>query len=79
MIKSKTGLKVISPNVTVSELLIGSKKTVTGYHSQEYRPTELTKPIKSFVNTWLGVGFYFWAEETYAHYWGQDKRGSCLK
>ena len=76
--KTKAVLKGISPNVAVeeSELLIGNNKTVTGYHSQEYRPTELTKPIKSFVNTWLGVGFYFWMEMTYAHYWGQDKKCS---
>ena len=73
--KTKTGLKGISPNVTVSELLIGSKKTVTGYHSQEYRPSELTKPIKCFAkDAWLGVGFYFWVEVMYAHYWGQDKK-----
>jgi len=73
--KTKVGLKGISPDVTVSELLIGSKKTVTGYHSQEYRPAELTKPIKCIAkDAWLGPGFYFWVEEIYAQYWGQDKK-----
>ena len=75
--KSKVGLKGISPNVTVSELLIGSKKTVTGYHSQEYRPTELTRPIKCFAkDAWLGIGYYFWIEMMYTHFWGQDKKSS---
>ena len=71
---SKTGMGAL-PGVNVSELLIGSKKTVTGYHSQEYRPTELTRPIKCFdKDAWLGTGFYFWVEVIYAHYWGQDKK-----
>ena len=71
--KTKTILNGISPDVTVSELLIGNRKIVTGYHSQEYRPVELTKPIKCFAkDAWLGPGFYFWVEVIYAHFWGQD-------
>ena len=56
-------------------LLIGDKTFVKGYHAQEYRPTELTKPIRCFdKSAWLGLGFYFWLEVIYAHYWGQDKK-----
>ena len=72
--KTKTNVGAL-PGVTVSELLIGNKKTVTGYHSQEYRPTELTSPIKCIAkDAWLGPGFYFWVEEIYAQYWGEDKK-----
>ena len=46
---------------------------VVGYHTQEYRPTELEFPILCKANNaWLGIGYYFWTEEEFAHYWGQD-------
>ena len=56
-------------------LLIGNKTWVRGYHSQECRPIELEQPVKC-VNkkAWLGFGYYFWLEEEYAHYWGQDSK-----
>jgi hypothetical protein len=44
-----------------------------GYHTQEERDTVLTQPIKSRPEqAWLGVGYYFWLDEKFAHYWGQD-------
>ncbi len=46
---------------------------LVGYHTQEYRPKELTYPIRcSASNAWLGIGFYFWTEVEFAHFWGQD-------
>ena len=54
-------------------LLIGNKTRVKGFHAQEHRPTELKQPLKCVdKKAWLGVGFYFWLEVIYAHYWGQD-------
>ena len=55
--------------------LIGNKTCVRGYHSQECRSVELEQPLKC-VNkkAWLGCGYYFWLEEEYAHYWGQDSK-----
>ena len=57
------------------DLLIGNRIQVRGYHSQECRPNELEQPVKC-VNkkAWLGFGYYFWLEEEYAHYWGQDSK-----
>ncbi len=46
-----------------------------GYHTQEFRPASqpLEKPIKCVgSNAWLGIGYYFWTEEDFAHYWGED-------
>jgi len=46
-----------------------------GYHTQEYRANAplLDKPIRcKGKNAWLGVGYYFWTELEFAHYWGQD-------
>ena len=77
MSKSKITFEGIFSNTVASELLIGNRKTVTGYHSQEYRPTELITPIKCFAkDAWLGIGFYFWLEVIYAHFWGQDFKSS---
>ncbi len=48
-----------------------------GYHTQENRPQDepLASPIKCRTNdAWLGVGYYFWTEETMAHYWGADRK-----
>ncbi len=45
------------------------------YHTQEYRCNEpvLTEPCKcKSANAWLGVGYYFWTELEFAHYWGAD-------
>ena len=71
--KTKTSLKGISPKVTVeeSELLIGNKTIIRGYHTQECRPDKLKQPLKGQdVNARLGGGFYFWIEENFAHNWG---------
>ena len=54
-------------------LLIGGKKTIKGYHTQECRGTILDRPLKCMDRkAWLGFGFYFWLELIYAHYWGED-------
>jgi hypothetical protein len=49
---------------------------ITGYHAQEFRHSgELTKPIQGKPDeAWLGVGYYFWLEEDFAHFWGRDKK-----
>ena len=54
-------------------LLIGTKKTVRGYHTQECREIILDHPLKCRDRkAWLGFGFYFWLELVFAHYWGKD-------
>ena len=46
-----------------------------GYHTQEYRPVELTHPIICIrTDAWLGVGYYFWTEISFAKYWGKDSK-----
>lgn len=54
-----------------------NKTYIIGYHSQECRYTDLEAPIKcTSKEAWLGVGFYFWVEEEFAKYWGEDfKKG----
>jgi hypothetical protein len=51
---------------------LNGKTYLIGYHTQEWRPKPLDHPIvcRSF-DAWLGVGFYFWTEEEFAHHWGQ--------
>ena len=53
---------------------LNSKKMIIGYHAQEHRGISfLAKPIQCLAkNAWLGVGYYFWVEELYARYWGED-------
>jgi hypothetical protein len=48
------------------------------YHTQERWKVRLTKPILAErKNAWLGVAFYFWANENDAIHWGNDsKRGT---
>jgi len=48
-----------------------------GYHTQEFKAS--SPPLENPVicegsNAWLGVGYYFWTEEEFAHYWGQDSK-----
>ena len=46
-----------------------------GYHTQEHRASDpvLNSPIRCRgKNAWLGVGYYFWTEESYSHFWGLD-------
>lgn len=44
------------------------------FHTQEFRGgTTLISPILCRDNkAWLGVGYYFWFEEQFAKYWGED-------
>ena len=58
-----------------TDLLIGNKISVKGYHVQEYRSTVLENPVICCdKDAWLGFGFYFWLEVLFAHYWGEDKK-----
>ncbi len=35
----------------------------------------LEKPILcNASNAWLGIGYYFWTEVEFAHYWGRDSK-----
>jgi len=47
---------------------------ITGYHTQENRVAGyLAEPVKGKPDdAWLGVGYYFWVDETFAHFWGPD-------
>ena len=68
MASAKNSITVKKPS-----LLIGKKKTVKGYHTQECRETTLNHPLKcTDRKAWLGFGFYFWLELIYAQYWGED-------
>lgn len=51
------------------------KTYIVGYHTQEFRCMEqpLGEPcICNHHTAWLGVGFYFWVDEEFAHFWGED-------
>jgi len=64
-----------APKVSVrkTDLLIGGKKSVVGYHTMECRESILDAPIKcTDRRAWLGFGYYFWLEEIFAKYWGED-------
>ena len=72
--KSNTCLEVISSDIAVeeSELLIGNKTIVRGYHTQDSRLKKLEQPILCVRDdARLGVAYYFWIEEDFAHYWGK--------
>lgn len=59
----------------MERVIISGKEYLIGYHSQENRSKcePLEKPIKCVgSNAWLGIGYYFWTEEEFAHYWGED-------
>ncbi len=48
---------------------------IIGYHTQENRPNQIKGPIPcNRKDAWLGKGYYFWAEEEFAHYWGTDMK-----
>jgi len=51
-------------------------KFIIGYHTQECRYNdELRVPkICNSDKAWLGIGYYFWLEEEFAHYWGIDTK-----
>lgn len=52
-----------------------NKNLIKGYHTQESRADELKEPLKCEEdNAWLGQGYYFWLEEKFAHYWGEDSK-----
>lgn len=50
------------------------KEYLVGYHSQENRKnSELIEPIEcNASDAWLGTGYYFWVEEEFAKYYGED-------
>ena len=50
------------------------KTYLEGFHTQEFRENAplLDEPILCKKNAWLGIGYYFWIDEEFAHYWGED-------
>ena len=58
----------------MERIQIDDKKFIVGYHTQEHRlGNKLLKPLMcSELNSWLGNGYYFWVEEEFANYWGED-------
>lgn len=54
---------------------IDSKSCLIAYHTQESRARKLTEPIIcNLADAWLGVGFYFWIDEEFAHIWGKTSK-----
>jgi hypothetical protein len=56
---------------------INGVEYIVGYHTQEFREMSqpLVEPMKCVAkNAWLGIGFYFWTEIEFAHYWGIDSK-----
>lgn len=53
---------------------ISGTNKIIGYHTQEYRPEGiLDNPIIcTSKDAWLGKGYYFWVEEEFSKYWGED-------
>lgn len=52
-----------------------SKSHLEVFHTQEARSEKLTAPILcTRSNAWLGVGYYFWTDEEFAHNWGKDSK-----
>lgn len=50
---------------------------IEAFHTQETRAQQLTAPcICKRTDAWLGVGYYFWLEEEFAHYWGEDAKNN---
>lgn len=63
--------------VTLKRENFAGKLHTIGYHTQESRLASplLENPVICVAsNAWLGVGYYFWTEEEFAHYWGQDSK-----
>ena len=50
-----------------------NKIYLLGFHAQKSGNALLRHPKKcTYGDAWLGEGYYFWLEEEFAHYWGQD-------
>lgn len=51
-----------------------SVNVIIGYHTQEFRVEGIiNEPIICISkDAWLGRGFYFWVDEEFAKYWGED-------
>ncbi|WP_018478141.1 hypothetical protein [Pontibacter roseus] len=58
----------------IERLDYDGKPCIIGYHTQEFRYTgTLDNPIVCKTkDAWLGIGFYFWVDLEFAHYWGED-------
>ena len=72
--KTSENAKGFFPDIEQSDLLIGDKTVVKGYHTQECRSENLSQPLKSAQDARLGVGYYFWIEEDFAHNWGKIRK-----
>src|SRR6476660_5845570 len=54
---------------------VGGVKLLTVYHTQESRTAPLKQAqLCNRSNAWLGVGYYFWIDDEFAHYWGRDTK-----
>lgn len=52
---------------------IDEKPYLTAYHTQYCTDEKLTFPERcKSINSWLGIGYYFWTDIIFAHYWGED-------
>lgn len=50
------------------------------YHTQEKRANRLSSPkLCNFPNAWLGIGYYFWADEIDAIKWGNESKKATGK
>lgn len=61
----------------VERVTNGGRQFIIGYHTQEFRSYQqpLTQPVMCVSsNAWLGIGYYFWTDIEFAHYWGQDSK-----
>jgi hypothetical protein len=61
----------------IHRLIRKNIRYITAFHTQEWRPVGLDSPIEGKPEeAWLGVGYYFWVEIEFAHFWGQDRKKS---
>jgi hypothetical protein len=48
---------------------------LTAYHSQSYQVPHLAFPsVARGFDLWLGDGYYFWQDEYFAKWWGENKK-----
>jgi len=53
----------------------GGSEYLVCFHTQESRPKRLSEPIIcDSEEAWLGIGYYFWIDHEFAHYWGMDMK-----
>lgn len=54
---------------------IKGKDLLKVFHTQDSTHTKLSSAKKcNRGDAWLGVGYYFWVDEEFAHFWGKDSK-----